>query len=98
MKKIVYCLLILTLALALLLVACGTTHQVSKTWKMDETNHWHICNDCDELFDKGAHDIKLTDEQTVTCTEDGYKKYTCADIRTRIRPPTKGTTWKNTTR
>lgn len=78
MKKNVYCLLILTLALALLLVACGTTHQVSKTWKMDEANHWHICNDCDELFDKGAHDIKLTDEQTVTCTEDGYKKYTCS--------------------
>ena len=30
-------------------------HNVSTSWTTDETNHWHTCDGCDEIFDLGAH-------------------------------------------
>jgi hypothetical protein len=58
--------------------ACTTTHQVSKNWKADAEFHWHECSDCDELFDKGAHDMQLFDSKEVSCAEEGYVTYKCS--------------------
>lgn len=63
---------------ASVLYACGTSHKVSKSWKCDAENHWHTCADCDEIFDKGAHDMQLFDSKEVSCTEDGYITYKCS--------------------
>ena len=61
-----------------MLFACGTTHKVSKTWEVDAENHWHTCADCDELFDKGAHDMQFVESKEASCTEDGYELYKCS--------------------
>lgn len=61
-----------------MLFACGTTHRVSKTWEVDAESHWHTCADCDELFDKGAHDMQFVESEEATCTEDGYELYKCS--------------------
>lgn len=47
--------LIMALALAFGLVACGHEHTAGSEWKSDETNHWHTCTECDEVMDEAAH-------------------------------------------
>lgn len=48
--------LIMALALAFGLVACGGhEHTAGSEWKSDETNHWHTCTECDEVMDEAAH-------------------------------------------
>lgn len=47
--------LVMALALAFGLVACGHEHTAGSEWKSDETNHWHTCTECDEVMDEAAH-------------------------------------------
>ena len=47
--------LIMALALAFGLVACGHEHTAGSEWKSDKTNHWHTCTECDEVMDEAAH-------------------------------------------
>lgn len=75
-KKSVFVLLFVFFVFAL--SACGKTHQVSKNWIVDAEYHWHTCSDCDEIFDKGAHDMQLVDSKEVSCVEDGYETYKCS--------------------
>ena len=55
--------ILFVLSFVFVFIACTTTHQVSKNWKADAEFHWHRCSDCDELFDKGAHDMQLFDSR-----------------------------------
>ncbi len=52
------------------------THTASKEWKYDENNHWHLCEDCDEVLDEAPHTFV---ETTVDATDDtqGYILHTC---------------------
>lgn len=47
--------LVMALALAFGLVACGHEHTAGSEWKSDKTNHWHTCTECDEVMDEAAH-------------------------------------------
>ena len=52
-------------------------HIAGAEWDNDENDHWKVCTECDEQFDKAAHtfdDGVVTDP---TCTEGGYTTYTC---------------------
>ncbi len=49
---------LLGLILAVGAVACGEeshTHTAGSGWEKDETNHWHVCTECDEVMDEAAH-------------------------------------------
>ena len=59
-----------------MLTGCGGGHKIGSNWKADAANHWHSCSHCDELFDKGAH--QMTEEtQNATCMQDGFVRHTC---------------------
>ena len=45
-------------------VIAATGHTAGETWQHDDTNHWHICETCNEPVDKAAHS-----GGTATCTE-----------------------------
>ena len=47
------CALMLTM-----LTACGHTHTAEGGWKSDLENHWHICGECEEIFDSAAHTLE----------------------------------------
>ena len=62
MKKLLTMLLCLAMTLVCtgILAACdgsgGLFHQHSAdTWEYDETEHWQVCADCGETFNRGAH-------------------------------------------
>ena len=63
MKKLLTMLLCLAMTLVCtgILAACdgsggGLFHQHSAdTWEYDETEHWQVCADCGEIFNRGAH-------------------------------------------
>ena len=63
MKKLLTMLLCLAMTLVCtgILAACdgsggGLFHQHSAdTWEYDETEHWQVCDDCGEIFNRGAH-------------------------------------------
>ena len=63
MKKLLAMLLCLAMTLVCtgILAACdgsggGLFHQHSAdTWEYDETEHWQVCADCGEIFNRGAH-------------------------------------------
>ncbi|MGM9859115.1 MAG: hypothetical protein ACI311_07730 [Bacilli bacterium] len=68
---------ILCLPGILLLNSCGEEHEepvhehdISISWEKDENNHWHTCDGCDELFDKGAH--VYDNVLDTTCNVCGY--------------------------
>ncbi|MGI6782380.1 MAG: hypothetical protein ACOX56_06160 [Acholeplasmataceae bacterium] len=83
--KIRKLLIVLLAALVFVLVSCDDTtpdpehtHNIGSEWKTSETEHWKVCDGCDELFEKAAHTF---DEGVVTKaateTETGTKKFTC---------------------
>lgn len=56
MKRITTLLAVIAI-FALLLVGCNThtcTYNQSK-WTYDETNHWHVCETCEQVGEKTAH-------------------------------------------
>ena len=63
MKKLLAMLLCLAMTLVCtgILAACngsggGLFHQHSAdTWEYDETEHWQVCTDCGEIFNRSAH-------------------------------------------
>lgn len=71
--------LIMALALAFGLVACGHEHTAGSEWKSDKTNHWHTCTECDEVMDEAAHTLgewqvdAESGEHYRVCTVCGYK-------------------------
>ncbi len=59
MKKLISAILALTLFVGGLfsLVSCEPKHSFSVDWALNDTHHWHVCNDkdCAEISDKGEH-------------------------------------------
>lgn len=54
-------------------------HDWSTSWTQTETEHWHICNNCDEKQNLGDHDWQITEGTEPTCTVDGVsEKRTCS--------------------
>jgi hypothetical protein len=51
-------------------------HTLSTTWSSDGTNHWHTCSGCNEKFDLGDHEVKMT-KTDPTCQATGSMVYTC---------------------
>jgi len=51
-------------------------HTLSTTWSSDGTNHWHTCSGCNEKFDSGDHEVKMT-KTDPTCQATGSMVYTC---------------------
>lgn len=77
-KNSVTFLAILCFVLTIFLFSCQESHKVNTTWEVDGENHWHTCLDCEELFDKGAHDMQFVEKKEVSCTEDGYELHKCS--------------------
>ncbi|MCM1330784.1 MAG: hypothetical protein NC253_15290 [Ruminococcus sp.] len=53
-------------------------HTIGSEWESDDTNHWHKCENCDEISDSTAHtwDSGVITTQP-TAETDGVKTYTC---------------------
>lgn len=90
--------IVLTLALALGMVACGGshTHTAGTQWENDATNHWHTCTECGEKMDEAAHtkgtQLHFNSDYTTQwyeCTVCGYKMDETAHTHTP------GTEWKS---
>ncbi len=71
--------LLLAAAMSVLFVACGHEHTAGSEWEKDETNHWHVCTECDEVMDEAAHtpgewqqDVESGEHYRV-CTVCGYE-------------------------
>lgn len=56
-RKNCYGYLICALTLTML-TACGHTHTAAEGWKSDSENHWHICSECEEIFDSTSHTLE----------------------------------------
>ncbi|MDE7086778.1 MAG: hypothetical protein K2O67_01165, partial [Clostridia bacterium] len=52
-------------------------HDWASTWNKDETNHWHICNRCDEKKDETAHTYDWVITKDPTEEETGEKEERC---------------------
>ncbi len=67
------------------LVSCDTetpepehTHNIGSEWQTSETEHWKVCDGCDELFEKAVHTFDNgTVTKEATHTEKGTKTFTC---------------------
>ena len=47
-------------------------------WDSDESQHWHICSNCNTVStSKGNHNFRLDEVVQASCTEDGYKVEVC---------------------
>lgn len=46
------------------------------SYSYDDTNHWKVCERCNENIEVGAHDYDWLETEP-TCTEQGYKDFTC---------------------
>lgn len=85
--------LALCLSAAVLLSACGHTHEFSGDWSSDGTHHWHsaTCKHTEEQSERGEHTFGegvTTTEPTPT--EAGVKTFTCSVCgyeKTEVIPP-----------
>ncbi|MCM1525283.1 MAG: leucine-rich repeat protein [Ruminococcus sp.] len=46
-------------------------HSFSSDWSADGTNHWHECENCDEIKDLAAHTVTADEAVAATCTQTG---------------------------
>lgn len=63
----------------------STGHSFETTWTFDETNHWHKCENCDEIIDLDIHvwaDGEVIKEATLS--EDGEITKTCTCGATKV--------------
>ena len=49
------------------MTACGHKHATESDWKKDSTNHWHVCDKDDEIFDSEAHKDENNDNKCDVC-------------------------------
>lgn len=47
------------------------------TWNWDDDDHWQLCDDCDEEFNKGVHKFEWVVDQEPSYTAPGYKHEEC---------------------
>lgn len=80
MKKKYGFLLVSGSMIAALLSGCaaGHTHTALDTWGADGSEHWKVCADCGEAFEKGAHTL---DDSNI-CTECGAEIFDWGDSKT----------------
>ena len=52
-------------------------HSVGEEWAKDETYHWKVCTECENVVNRAEHtfDSAVTEP---TCTKGGYTTYTCS--------------------
>lgn len=55
----------------------ATGHTAGSEWKLDETNHWKLCADCEKEMDKAAHSYEWVVDSAATEDEIGYKHEEC---------------------
>ena len=55
----------------------ATGHTAGSEWKLDETNHWKLCVDCEKEMDKAAHSYEWVVDSAATEDEIGYKHEEC---------------------
>ena len=53
-------------------------HVFAESWTADADNHWHKCENCDEVADKTAHEFQWVIDQEATDEADGIKHEACA--------------------
>ena len=60
--------------------ATGNHRMTDETWSSDDTNHWHVCDTCNAVYDKAAH---VFEEKTESGKD--YKKCKTCGKETDIK-------------